>query len=384
MIEITTFGGFQLTVNGREISLTNRKTQALLIYLASHSDHRHERAILADLFWPELPEASGLNNLSKALGQLRKAFKKAEKATEPFELTRNAVQLSSHDRDRHSSLWQFDARLFVQLVEQTRNSGEPAERAAYLEQAVALYQGEFLAGLALEDCPTFEGWLLLRRENLMLMARESYQRLADHYLASGGFGKAREFARQQLVLDPWHEEGYRQLMRALDGMGLRSDALAQYESCREILRSELGVEPEWATKTLYEQIKEGRARIIDAKGLSATSQLPILRLPKQLIPLVGREQEIDKLREDITNPACRMITIVGAGGVGKTSLALDVAWQAVRDFNDGACFVPLESLQASAGEDLQGKLAAAIGVALELTFSGIDAIYQQLYRYLSD
>ncbi|MGD8586414.1 MAG: BTAD domain-containing putative transcriptional regulator, partial [Chloroflexota bacterium] len=191
-------------------------------------------------------------------------------------------------------------------------------------------------------------------------------------------------ARQQLVLDPWHEEGYRQLMRALDGMGLRSDALAQYESCREILKSELGVEPEWATKTLYEQIKEGRARIIDAKGLSATSQLPILRLPKQLIPLVGREQEIDKLREDITNPACRMITIVGAGGVGKTSLALDVAWQAVRDFNDGACFVPLESLQASAGEDLQGKLAAAIGVALELTFSGIDAIYQQLYRYLSD
>ncbi|MGD8585521.1 MAG: hypothetical protein PVJ75_09235, partial [Chloroflexota bacterium] len=88
MIEITTFGGFQLTVDGREISLTNRKAQALLIYLASHSDQQHERAILADLFWPELPEASGLNNLSKALGQLRKAFKKAEKATEPFELTR--------------------------------------------------------------------------------------------------------------------------------------------------------------------------------------------------------------------------------------------------------------------------------------------------------
>ncbi|MGD2078792.1 MAG: tetratricopeptide repeat protein, partial [Chloroflexota bacterium] len=186
-----------------------------------------------------------------------------------------------------------------------------------------------------------------------------------------------------LVFDPWHEEGHRQLMRALDGMGLRSDALAQYERCRQILRSELGVEPEWATRALYEQIKEGRART-DSESLPVTARSAVLRLPRRLLPLEGRDGESDELRADIARPDCRMITLVGAGGVGKTSLALDVAWQVARDFDHGACFVPLESLQAPAGEDLQQKLVAAIGGALELTFSGIEAIHQQLYRYLSD
>ncbi len=381
MIEITAFGGFQLTVGGQDLVLNNRKSQALLIYLASHSGRAFERTILAELFWPELPEAAALNNLSKALGQIRKVVNKAGGVMLPIEVTRHTVQLAGDFLDRTSPLWQFDVTLFINLVERARSSTDPAESAAYLERALPLYRGELLGGLTLEDCPTFEGWLLLRRENLMLMAREGYQLLADYYLEKGDYETARDYARQQLALDPWHEEAHRQLMRSLDGMGLRSDALAQYEACREILRSELGVEPEWATRALYEQIKAGQAKT-DLPGPPAERRPLPIRLPKQLLPLVGRERELDELRADIADPACRMITIMGAGGVGKTSLALDAAWQVAHDFNDGVYFVPLERLQVSAGIDLQELLAASIGVALEITFSGIEPTHQQLYRYL--
>ena len=74
---------------------------------------------------------------------------------------------------------------FLQTIERAHASTDPAECAAFLEQTASLYRGEFLAGLSLEDSQTFEGWLLLQRENLMLMARDSCQTLADYYLGRG-------------------------------------------------------------------------------------------------------------------------------------------------------------------------------------------------------
>ena len=78
MVVLTTFGGFQIRAGENAAKLSSRKAQALLSYLAANSDQPHERAVLAELFWPELPEAAALNNLSKALGQIRKIFEQAD------------------------------------------------------------------------------------------------------------------------------------------------------------------------------------------------------------------------------------------------------------------------------------------------------------------
>ena len=374
MIEIFAFAGFKINIAGRWLTLKNRKAQALLIYLASHQDQSHERAVLAEMFWPDLPEATARNNLSKALGQISEIFLPADDALPLLETTRHTISMAG------SAGWQLDANRFSGLVKQGGSYQDADESAAFLDQAVSLYQGEFLAGFSLADCPTFEGWLLLQRESLMLMARDSYQSLAEFHLERGDFKQAQKFARSQLALDAWHEEAHRQLMRALHGMGLRNDALTQYEACRQILRSELGLEPEQATRTLFEQIKSAETKT----ELPDHSQTPIARLPKRLLPLVGREGELDELLTDLKDPSCRMLTIAGVGGVGKTSLALEAAWQAAPNFRDGAVFVNLEGLQLTADTDLHEQLAISIGTALEMTFSGKEKVQQQLYRVLGN
>lgn len=378
MIEIITLGNLQIIASAENLVLQNRKSQALLVYLAFNRDQRQERAVLAGLFWPELPEAAALNNLSKALGQIRKIFKQAGDGAAPIEATRQSVGMTT------APSWHMDVNQFIHLVELSQASGDPARRAAYQEQAASYYRGEFLTGLSLKDSPEFEEWLLLHRENLMLMARDNYQSLASYFLEQGDFKKAHDYARRQLALDAWHEEAHRQLMRALDGMGRRGEALAQYEKCRQVLRTELGLEPEYATRELYEQIKAGQTitKLPEGAGPGATPSAA--QLPKRLLPIVGREQELNALQTDLANPDCRMITIMGPGGVGKTSLALEAARQAAPGFHDGAAFVSLENLEASPTTDLHDLLAAAVGAALEMTFTGKEPIHQQLLRQMRD
>ncbi len=66
-----------------------------------------------------------------------------------------------------------------------------------------------------------------------------------------------DYARRILQLEPWREEAHRQLMLLLAQSGQRSAALAQYELCRQALRSELNVEPDAATLELVARIRAG-------------------------------------------------------------------------------------------------------------------------------
>ena len=375
MIELTSFGGFQLRVDGQVVSVKNRKTQALLVYLASSSELEHDRANLAALFWPDFAQAPAHNNLSKALSQIRSLFGNVPGDIEIVQATRHTVQM------QRSEAWRLDASYFSQLVQQAQATADRDRCASFLAEAVTLYRGEFASGLSIDNSPEFEGWLMLHRENLMLMNRDSLQKLADYYLRSGDFEAARNAARQQLAVDSWHEEAHRQLMRALDGMGLRTDALAQYETCRTILRSELGLVPEESTRALYEQIRSGGkgTKLTDSPTPPALSDT---MLPKRLFPLVGRRSELTTLGELIPDSKHRLITIVGTGGVGKTTLALEAARRAAANFRDGACFVPLEQLSARHTEDLQETLAATVGASLGISFSGPETINRQLHREL--
>lgn len=375
-IDISAFATFHIETSGRESNLRTRKSQALLSYLASNPDQAHDRSVLASMFWPELSQAGASNNLSKAVGQIRTLF-------DGFVTTSGLLKASRHTIELISSpAWRLDARQFAELIDRSRQTPDRAA-TGLLEAAVALYRGEFMSGFSLPDAPAFESWLLLHRENLVLMARDTHQKLAAHYLNQGEFDKARTHARRQLELDPWHEEAHRQLMRALMGLGLRAEALAQYELCRTVLQEELGLKPETATQALSEQIRTG-GRETEAVTPQTVEKMPLASLPRRLLPLVGREQEMASLLEDIAEPSARLITIVGAGGVGKTSLALEAAGEAASSFDDGAIFVSLEQVQARAGTDISEQLAAAIGSVAGLEFSGSLPVHQQLYRQMGN
>lgn len=101
-----------------------------------------------------------------------------------------------------------------------------------------------------------------------------------------------------------------------------------------------------------------------------------IRLPAPPTPLVGREQELSVLSRFLRDPKCRLLTLVGPGGIGKTRLALEVASQNQDFFSDQVCFVSLASLNAP------GFLVPAIADGLGFTFHGQTEPRLQLLNYL--
>jgi predicted ATPase len=177
-------------------------------------------------------------------------------------------------------------------------------------------------------------------------------------------------------------------MLLLAAGGRRSQALGQYETCRQLLRAGLAVEPEQATRELYERIRTGDPTLVRAGATPAPSvNLPPPRpsprhnLPAAVDSFVGREREMVEIRALIGDPGVRLVTLVGAGGMGKTRLALEMARELLDRYPDGVWFVDLAPLPGTlltaaplspqgagvTGQDSAPALCQAIALALGLT-----------------
>ncbi|MEM7346695.1 MAG: protein kinase, partial [Chloroflexota bacterium] len=170
-----------------------------------------------------------------------------------------------------------------------------ATELEHLQQALNLYQGEFLAGLNLKDSQGFEEWLLLERERLHLAVVDGFERLVNGYLILGDYQAGIAPARRLLQLDPWRESAHRQLMELQARTGQQAAALQQYRLCVELLDEELGLDPSEETTQLYQRIQAGEI------GLSQAEKI------------IANRFEIDSLEADL----------LGEGGMGLVYRAAD-------------------------------------------------------------
>jgi len=258
-LEIHLLGSFQVTLDGEPLDgIRSDKTRALLAYLVVESGRAHNRGALSALLWGESSETAARASLRSSLSNLRQRLIRqlaAEDDSPILDITRHSVRF-----DVDSNVCQVDVAEFDALMDACHTHSHQALAhcptcIARLEQAVGLYQGDFLSGLTLADSPAFDEWRVIQQERYhqqMLIALEA---LAAHYTAIGNLTKAQRYIRQQLALEPWREEAHRQLMHVLARDGQRSAALAQYETCRRLLADELGVEPALETEALYEEIR---------------------------------------------------------------------------------------------------------------------------------
>lgn len=317
------------------------KGMALLAYLAV-SDQPCSREKLAGLLWGESPDAAARASLRVTLNRLPAALR-------PFLIH------THHTIGLHPEMVTLDVLTLETAVTHPND-------AAIWQTAVALYRGDFLEGFHVPDAPAFEEWALLERERLRLLVIDLLHRLADNALLRQLYGEGIGYARHILALDNWREEAHRLLMHLLALDGRRSDALAQFESCRRLLAENLGVEPTAETIALYEAIKT------NTLPLSPSPVLPISpaphNLPASAASFVGREAELAQLTTLLAQPDGRLLTILGPGGVGKTRLALETAAHHLADsrFADGLFFVPLADLPP--GADIAPTVAEAIGLKL--------------------
>lgn len=317
-------GAFKATLDAVDLTaFSTDKVRALLIYLALETAQPHRRELLASLFWPEMPQATALTNLRLALHRLRQTLDEAVPGASATLLisTRQTLQLNA-------AFVTVDVTSFQTLLAACAAHGHQSlhtcdECLARLAQAVDLYQGELLAGFGVKDATAFEEWLLLRRETLHQQVLASLHSLVQAYEQRDDL-QAHHYASQQLRLEPSREEAHRQLMRILARRGLYSEALAQYESCRRLLYAELGVEPHVETVALYQQIREGK---LDKAPNDALLPPPISSFrydwseAPEPVNVYGRQMELAHLERWLVQDRCRLILIVGMGGVGKTTLA---------------------------------------------------------------
>ena len=338
-LKFTLFGGVEIVRAGQPVTgFVSAKALALLCYLVV-SGRTHLRSILQGLLWGEAPETAAQNSLRNVLSNLRKL------TGDYLVITRQTAAFN-----QASPVW-LDVKTFQECAGAGAADGRlTPDDVSALETAVSLYSGEFMQGFSLDDAPDFEAWLLAQRERLRLLCLQSLYRLALYHTAAGQQEAAMAMHGRLLTLEPWREETHRELMRLLARSGRWSEALAQYQTCKELLGRDLGVLPMPETTSLYERIKTAR----DA---------PRHNLPPHLPPLVGREAELAELAAMLRQPDCRLLTLTGPGGVGKTRLGQQLALRLAGDYLNGVRFVALTAVPAP--DFLATAVAAALGLSLK-------------------
>jgi predicted ATPase/DNA-binding SARP family transcriptional activator len=365
LFRLQLLGPLQVERDGQPlVGFKSHKTLALLGYLAAEKQPV-SRGFLVNLFWPDKSEERGRNNLSQGLHSLLTLWPDCLKSD------RHSVQFNPA-----SPHW-LDINAFLELAAK----GE----ANALATATDLYRGDFMAGMYLDDCPEFEQWLSLEQENWRRRVTQLLSELTAHHTRQNELTQALRFASRLLALDPGNEEAHRQKMMLLAKGGQRGAALAQFESCRRFLTNEVGVEPARETLELYEQIQAGSLGPEEAAEKSSFTLWPHLvntppvfnNLPAQSTSFVGREHELALIDHYLANPDCRLLTIVGLGGIGKTRLALQAA-ASINKFPHGVCFTPLVSTSSTE------FLVSSIADALNFPLYGWGDPKTQLINYLSE
>jgi DNA-binding SARP family transcriptional activator/predicted ATPase len=350
VLQLAFLGGFRAVIEDTALApprtepitdFSSTKSQALLAYLAC-TRRRHTRDALAAMFWGEFDDEAAKTSLRQSLANLKKLV-----GTHLL-IERDAVEFDAH------------APYMLDVVDFERDAHGDAEAR---NRAVASYAGDLLKGLVVKNAPEFEEWLVVERERLRQLAAGTLRLLARDEERAGDAGAAAGHLRALIALDSLDEPAQRHLMLLLARNGQRAAALAQYETLARALQTELGVPPEAETTRLRDRIQHAAHAI---------------QLPAEPAPLIGRENELATLRRRLADPGCRLITLVGLGGVGKTRLALDVARDSATRFLHGAFFVSLASVQ-----DKAGLIVLALA-ALNARPEGDTADVAQLVKLLSD
>ena len=265
MIELRTLGALDLRAeDGREVHtlLSQPKRLALLAYLALAGGERlHRRGTVVALFWPELDQEHARGALRQALRFLRRVL------GDGVIVTRGEEEVGV---DR-GMLW-VDANAF-----------EDAYHAGRMDDALALYRGDFLHGLFVSDTgPELELQFDQTRTRLRGMAAKAAWALAEERRAAGDRVPAAELARRAASLALDDEAGLARLISFLDESGDRAGALAAYDDFARHLRAEYQAEPSPETQAL---IRDVRSRTLPAVTATVTPSATAVAPP---VPNVAR------------------------------------------------------------------------------------------------
>ncbi len=328
--------------DGRALAIERGRQRALLGYLLLRANEVVAQDRLVDALWGESPPATAKTKLQGYVSRLRRELGAGRLETQP---PGYVLHVAADELDLHR---------FRALLDQDRH-----------EEALALWRGPPLDDLAFQDFAQSE---IARLEELRLSAVEGR---FERELADGRHADLVSELAAAVREHPLRERLAGQLMLALYRSGRQADSLQVYREARKTLVEELGLEPGDELGDLQRRILAHDPALMP--GSRAQSELP-----GSLTSFVGRHRELEQVQALIRRPATRLLTLTGAGGTGKTRLALEVARAIAGEFADGARFVPLAAVPEPQ------LLPDAIAQELSLQPSGGQSSEDALRAFLVD
>ncbi|GAB4578987.1 MAG: BTAD domain-containing putative transcriptional regulator [Anaerolineales bacterium] len=366
-LEIALLGHPLIKIDGNLMDADRRKATALLAYLAV-TGGTYTREQLATLLWPDYERENAFAYLRRTLWEINQA------------LGKNWI-LADRDQigfNKASDFW-LDTAAFTGLLTQYETSAQPQGGMPFLETAIALYREDFLFGFSVPDSAEFEEWQFFQVEAFRQQFTRALEKLINAYEQSGNPASALPYARRWLQLDALYEPAHQALMRLYARLGDRSASVRQYEACVQILKKELDVPPQPETTALYEQIVRGKfleESITRLEPQKVGERVISIRLPVQSTAFIGRRMELEQAKSLILSPFCRLLTLLGPGGAGKTRLSMQIGQECAGVFSEGVFFVPLDTLTPG------DMMVSAIAKTLDFYFyMGEERPRQQLLDY---
>jgi DNA-binding SARP family transcriptional activator/predicted ATPase len=363
LLQISLFGEFGLVYRGRPVSTFHGdRPLSLLAYLLLHRHTAVSRQHLAFTLWPDSCDSQARTNLRNLLYTLRNSLPDADNY-----LAADAMTLK----------WREDTGLVLDVAEfeaalaAVKTADSPQEKIAKFQTAITFYKGDLLQG-------NYEDWIIPLREELRQAYLDALHQLARLLEDAGEYRAAARISRRLIQYDPLDEPAYIHLMRLHALSGDRAGVRRAYEACALALRGDLDVEPAPATQAAYKDLLQLDMPVLAAEPLPAVGQIRPAPLPVPGTFFIGREVELAQIAELLADPACRLLTIVGPGGIGKTRLALQTGTSHKPVFKFGAAWVALNTVQSPE------HLAAAVAESLNYRLRGAGSAETELISLLVD
>ena len=342
-------------------ALAATKLRLLLSALAIRRGSVVSTDELIDALWGEEPPASSAKLLQIYVSQLRKLLPAGLAiATRPAGY---ALEVDPSDVDA--------ARFETYLAEgrSALRSGNAALAAAALARGLALWRGAAYADVRYEPFATDEA------ERLESLREAAIEDRIEADLRLGRHAEVLGELRGLLAADPTRERLAAQAVLAAYRTGGPTDALSIFATVRDALADELETEPSPELRGLRDRVAARDPDLdLEASAMAAGGHRSDLPLPPNA--LIGRDRELAELRALVERPGVRLVSLTGAGGSGKSRLALELARELGPTFANGAMLVELAPLHdpdllpatiarqlgLEPGSDAMDTLSEALGV----------------------
>jgi len=333
VLKVKLLGQFNAEFHGMAVDIPLRPYQALFAHLVLTAGIEHRREHLVAKIWPERERDQARKYLRRGLMFIGRGFKAAGANTDDYIVGKgDKLILGFNPR---ASYW-----LDVQEIEHVLQRVNPP--TADLLEAASLYEGDLLPGF--ERADNVDDWVGLYRTRM----KHTFDRLMTQLTArlrdEGRFGDLIQAGQHWATHGNAVEQAYREMMIGHHALGDRAGVLGTYDELCLVFKDRYGTVPSDETEALLKQVLDGTYSLKPSGSpghLSGRPPLPPTNLPVPHSPLVGREADLSQVMTLLDSPACRLITLMGPGGIGKTRLAIEAATRAregvgERDSKSGA------------------------------------------------